>query len=386
MKFLNEFYYQKVRRAVNNNNMKKVLTIGGAMWDIFIQYDHIDALHLHTKYACHAYVVMEEGRKIEVKKLAYHVGGGATNSAVSFARLGFSVNSFFKLGLDQEGDFILRSLAKEKVATRQVIRTKKTATGTSFIIPGKSGDRTVLVYRGANITLEERELPQDAIIACDQLYVTSLSGPSAQLLLPITIFAKKHNKVVATNPGTSQLIRGAQLFKKSLPNIDILILNSFEAQLLMTSLVTVPLPQNLSPLTKKEKKKLPQLLREPLGSKRTCFTLPQFFREIQAQGPRIVVVTNGSEGVYVAYNSTIYFHPALNIEVVSTLGAGDAFSSSFVGQIMQDKPIEDAIRVGIINSSSVIQVLDTQTGLLRAAVLEEKLGELDLSLLQKFSL
>jgi len=220
------------------------------------------------------------------------------------------------------------------------------------------------------------------------LYITSLSGPAAKLLLPITILAKKYNKVVATNPGTSQLISGAKLFKKALSNIDILILNSFEAQLLMTSLVTVPLPQDLSPLIKKEKKKLPQLLRGPLGPKTIYFTLLQFFREIQAQGPRIVVVTNGKEGVYAAYNDTIYFHPALNlnVKVISTLGAGDAFSSCFVGQIMQDKPIEHAIRAGIINSSSVIQALDTQTGLLRAAVLEEKLGRLDSSLLQVFSL
>jgi len=366
--------------------MKKVLTIGGAMRDVFVQYDHIDTLHLHTKDADYAYVIMEEGRKIEVKKLAYHVGGGAANSAVSFARLDFLVNSFFKLGMDQEGDFILHGLAKEKIATNQVICTKKTGTGTSFIIPNKSGDRTVLVYRGANITLEEKELPRDAIIACDQLYITSLSGPAAKLLLPITILAKKYNKAVATNPGTSQLIRGAQLFKKALSNIDILILNSFEAQLLMTSLVTVPLPQDLLPLTKKENKKLPQLLRESLGPKTICFTLLQFFREIQTQGPRIVVVTNGKEGVYAAYNDTIYFHPALNVKVVSTLGAGDAFSSCFVGQIMRGKPIEDAIRAGIINSASVIQALDTQTGLLRSGILKKKLGRLDSSLLQVFLL
>ena len=366
--------------------MKKVLTIGGAMRDIFIQYDHIDMLHLHTQDADHAYVIMQEGRKIEVKQLAYHVGGGAANSAVSFARLGFFANSFFKLGADQEGDFILDTLTKEKVATNQVVRKKKAITGTSFIIPSKSGDRMVLVYRGANITLTEKELPQDAIIASDQLYVTSLSGPAAKLLTPITRLAKKYNKLVATNPGTSQLISGVELFKEALANIDILILNSFEAQLLMTSLVTVPLPQDLLPLQEKVGKKLPQLLREPMGSPTVCFTLSQFFREIQKQGPRIVVVTNGRDGVYAAKNDTIYFHPALPVNVVSTLGAGDAFGSCFVAQIMQNKPIEYAIRAGVANSASVIQELDTQTGLLNTVTLEEKLKKLDPLLLQTFSL
>ncbi len=366
--------------------MKKILTIGSAMRDVFIQYEHIDTLHLHTKKTDQAYVIMQEGRKIEVKNLAYHVGGGAANSAVSFARLGVTANSFFKLGSDKEGDFILTTLAKEKVITNDVVRTRTAATGTSFIIPSKSGDRTVLVYRGANITLTEKELPQKAILDCDQLYITSLSGPTAQLLLPITSFAKKHKKSVATNPGTSQLLGKAALFKKALPNIDILILNNFEAQLLMASIVTVSLPEDFSPLKKSRKKDLPELLREPMGSPTVCFTLPQFFQEMQKQGLRIIVVTNGSEGVYAAYNDTIYFHPALPVRVASTLGAGDAFGSCFVAQLMQKKSIEYAIRAGIVNSTSVIQDLDTQTSLLDVTSLQKKVKKLDPILLQTFSL
>ncbi|MGB8367091.1 MAG: carbohydrate kinase family protein [Candidatus Babeliales bacterium] len=366
--------------------MKKVLTVGGAMRDIFIQYKHIDTLHLHTKEADHAYVIMQEGRKIEVKHLAYYVGGGAANSAVSFARLGFDVTSFFKLGMDQEAKFILSTLRKEKVGTENVVYSKKESTGTSFIIPNKSGNRTVLVYRGANIMLTKKELPQQAISVCDQLYITSLSGLAARLLLPITVLAKKYNKSVATNPGTSQLMGEASLLKQALPNIDILILNSFEAQLLMASIITIPLSENVFSLKKKGAKKLPQLLREPMGSPTICFTLPQFFREMQKQGPRIIVVTNGSEGVYAAQNDTIFFHPSLLVRVVSTLGAGDAFGSCFVAQLMQDKPIEYAIRAGIVNSASVIQDLDTQTSLCNASSLQRKLKGLDSSLLQTFSL
>ncbi len=123
-----------------------------------------------------------------------------------------------------------------------------------------------------------------------------------------------------------------------------------------------------------------------MGSPTVCFTLSQFFREIQKQGPRIVVVTNGRDGVYAAKNDTIYFHPALPVNVVSTLGAGDAFGSCFVAQIMQNKPIEYAIRAGVANSASVIQELDTQTGLLNTVTLEEKLKKLDPLLLQTFSL
>ena len=216
--------------------MKKILTIGSGMQDIFTQYEGVETLHLHTKEEDFAYVCMRAGRKIELQDIVYYCGGGATNSAVSFARAGFEVQSFFKIGNDNAGDFILQTLKKEHVATTHALRTDKVPTGQSFIIPGPQGNSAVLVYRGANITLTEKELPESAIADADHLYITSLSGPAAPLLIPITQLARKYNKPVAANPGTSQLHAGAEFLKAALSGIDILIMNSYEAELLMTSL------------------------------------------------------------------------------------------------------------------------------------------------------
>ncbi len=363
--------------------MKKILTIGGAMRDIFIQYEHVKTLNLDTSNKEQSFIILEQGRKIEVDKLAYYTGGGAVNSAVSFARLGFAVESFFKVGTDQEGDAIVQALKKENVSTSHVLRANQVATGTSFIIPGPEGNRTVLVYRGANLTIQENELPRSAIKNTDQIYVTSLSGPAAKLLIPIAKMAKEYGKPIAVNPGTSQLKAGPTMLKAALENIDILILNRYEAQLLMTSLTTI-LPKD-EPKQKNEKS-IPKLLRTPLGPNTTCFTLPQFFNEVLSHGPQIVVVTDGAEGVYVATNKKIYFHPSLKTTIVSTIGAGDAFGSCFVAQLAQGKSIEDALRCGIINSTSVIEYLDTQTGLLNINELEKRLKQLNQSHLKTFTL
>jgi len=229
--------------------MKKVVTIGGAMQDVFTQYQDVDTLHLHTKEEDYAYVCMRAGRKIEIQNIIYYCGGGATNSAVSFARAGFDVQSFFKIGNDHAGDFILETLKKEHISTNHVIRTSDAPTGQSFIIPGPQGNSAILAYRGANITLTEKEIPQDAIKNADQLYITSLSGPAAPLLIPITQLAKKYNKAVAANPGTSQLLAGADFLKTALSHIDTLILNSYEAELLMTSL-SIEIPSLAHPSTR----------------------------------------------------------------------------------------------------------------------------------------
>ncbi len=363
--------------------MKKILTIGGAMRDIFIQYEHVETLNLDTAGKEQSFLILEQGRKVEVDKLVHYTGGGAANSAVSCARLGFSVESFFKVGTDQEGDAIVQALEKENVSINHVLRSKQVATGTSFIIPGPEGNRTVLVYRGANLTIQENELPRSAMKNTDQIYVTSLSGPAAKLLVPIAKIAKEYGKPIAVNPGTSQLKAGPTMLKAALENIDILILNGYEAQLLMTSLTTM-FPK--VELEQKKEKFTPNLLRTPLGPSTTCFTLPQFFHEVISHGPQIVIVTDGAEGVYVAANKKIYFHPSLKTTIVSTIGAGDAFGSCFVAQLTQGKSVENALRCGIINSTSVIEYLDTQTGLLHTNELEKRLKELDQSYLKTFTL
>lgn len=359
----------------------KVLTIGGAMRDVFIEYTG----GTHVLMYGHPYILLEEGKKCEVQKLEYFVGGGATNAATSFKRLGFEAESFFKVGTDQEGDFIVDTLSANGIITQHCIRTAATQTGTSFIIPSPSGNRAVLVYRGANTTLTREEIPESLIAACDQLYVTSLSDNASALIEPITAMAKKYNKYVAINPGGSQIRTHLEYLCNALPNIDTFILNSGEAAQLMACMIqTNPALQNFRNI--EPEKKLPELLQKPMEHKQMCFRLQDYFKFILHSGPSIAVVTNGAEGVYVATQNSIYFYPSLPVSVTSTLGAGDAFGSTFVASLLHGKPIEDALIAGIINSCSVICHVGTQTGLLMRQELDEQLKHADRTLLQKFTL
>ena len=131
---------------------------------------------------------------------------------------------------------------------------------------------------------------------------------------------------------------------------------------------------------------LPDLLKKPLGSTTTCFTLQHFFTAVHACGPHMIVVTNGPEGVYASDQNNIYFHPSLKIDIVSSIGAGDAFGSCFIAQLALNTSIEDALRMGVINSASVITHLGTQTGLLTTNELIKKAAQLDKNLLKKYSL
>ncbi len=100
-------------------------------------------------------------------------------------------------------------------------------------------------------------------------------------------------------------------------------------------------------------------------------------------GPRIVVVTNGGEGVYVATPDKLYFHPSVSTKIVNTLGAGDAFGSCFVGMIYAGVSIGDAMRRGVLNSASVIAYPDAKTGLLNSEQLQQGQKTLPAAALQE---
>ncbi len=360
----------------------KILTIGAAMRDLFLEYANPETMTFDIEGCEISYIMLEEGKKIELDTIEPHTGGGATNSACLFEKLDFSVSSFFKIGKDPEGDFIIKTLKEQNIALPKIARSPYAPTGRSFIVPSPSGDKVILVYRGANLTIKEDELPKQAIEQCDQLYVTSLSRKMSALLPLIAKRAKESNTPVATNPGTSQLTVNVHTLEESLPYIDTLILNCFEATLLMGHLVK----HEMEIPTQTEKKELPELLAAPIIRGTTCFTLQQYFQEILKRGPQTVVVTNGADGVYVTDGKQLYYHPSLPGKPVSTVGAGDAFGATFVGQLLYKQSIGNAIRAGIINSYEVIQKLDATSGQLSKEELGKRVERLDKNLLKTFNL
>lgn len=354
--------------------MKKVLTIGGATQDIFIQYKPHESVQSKSNTPGQCFLMIEEGQKIEVSDLLYHSGGGATNAAVSFQKLGFDTTAFFKIADDAAGNFILQELKNFNIKTVPALSSEG-QTGIGFIIPCPSGERIIFVHRGVNMNLHEEELPYDEIRAADITYVTSLSGPASDLLLPIAQYAKEHHKTVATNPGTPQIKDNPLALKAALKYVDILIMNATEAQLCAQSFAFSRV-KNSNPSGAIG---VPYLLEESAP-----FDLQNFFKEMLAAGPHTIVVTNGADGVYAAHKNIIYYHPSVPAQIVSTLGAGDAFGSCFVGSLENGLSIENAIRAGVINSSSVIQYIGAKAGLLDKQILEQMIANLDQDLLEVY--
>ena len=398
--------------------MKKILTIGSAMLDLFLDLGKNTLPCIEKKESRQSFMLLEVGRKLELPTIHRCSGGGATNAAVSFSRQGFEVCTFFKTGADCESEFIKRQLAQDNINTSASISTHDTPTGLSLIFPCPGGDRTTITYRGASITLTEQELPlallknsigleptsqntQKDILSKNSatlggnattapktstgiecLYVTSLSGATAPLLLPLVKTAHEQKIFVACNPGSSQLRAGAHDLQDALPFIDVLVMNSEEALECLISFAKTGLLLK-EPVCEAHG---PELLCTPLVRNNLTLNLRQYFIEVLKRGPKVAVVTNGKEGVYVAHNNELLFHPSLPAEVVNTLGAGDAFGSGFVGALLQNLPIEQALIQGLVQAAAVINVLDAQSGLLTADELKKRTTKISMDLVQRFPL
>lgn len=346
----------------------KAFVIGGATLDTIIEYEDMESMTHQGEDFRKSYLLLGEGAKIEVKSQKVFSGGGATNTAVAFRKLGMDVTLFCKMAKDSAGEAILSELKSFGINTDEIRYSQTEGTANSYVVPSLSGDRTLFAYRGANTTLLNEDVPADAMKDADFIYITSLSQASAEKLPNIVETAKSLNVPVAVNPGISQLKSGCSYLRKALSGIDILITNYEEAEAFTYSL--------------SEGCMVDQNTQGGLLNG-TRFALRNYFDMILEMGPKVVVVTNGGDGVYVSTKDEILFHEIKKSKIVNTLGAGDAFGSSFVGCYYMGDGLAEAIRAGIVNSASVIGHPDAKSGLLTRDEIAAEIKNIPATMLEK---
>ncbi len=126
-----------------------VVTIGSATRDVLLRSRAIRIIS-DDQFSTGEAECFALGSKIEVDDIVFETGGGATNTAVGFSRLGFRVAFMGKIGhTDSRGQALLRELQHEHVTTDLVVKDRRHLTAYSAILLTPRGERTVLVYRGA---------------------------------------------------------------------------------------------------------------------------------------------------------------------------------------------------------------------------------------------
>ena len=104
--------------------------------------------------------------------------------------------------------------------------------------------------------------------------------------------------------------------------------------------------------------------------------IKELLRKMRALGPKIALITDGTNGAYVSDGAEMlkvpmYPNPKPPLD---RTGAGDAATSTFVAALALGKSLAEALLWGPINSMSVVQEIGAQKGLLTRAALEHHLA------------
>jgi len=316
--------------------MFDIITIGSATRDGF--FKGIDFKICKGKqFLTGEGICLDLGSKITVPEVIFTTGGSASNTATTFARQGLKTAAIFRAGKDVSGETILRELKEEGVNISFAQIDYATPTAYSVIFLTKNGERTILSCKGAAGKLTLWEIPFRQF-KTKWLLLGSL-GEEKNILQNLIQWAKEKKIHLAINPGWREL-EWLKRNQKWLNNFEIFIVNREEAAY-FTGLSY-----------QKEKEILKKLDKWIKG---------------------IVVMTKGENGVSISNGKILFeakaFNPKISQKPKDLTGAGDAFTSGFVSVFVRrnrfdENTIEEAIKVGSINASSVIKYIGAKPGIL----------------------
>ena len=200
--------------------MLDIITVGSATLDVFLRSSDFKI----GKRGREKLVL--EGGKVEVEEVFFQSGGGATNTAVGFSRLGLKTAAVARFGDDLAGQWVAKELGAEKFDQRFLLQIKGDKTDYSTILVGDNGERVILVSRGQS-RLEKKIFPFSQLPSSRWVYLSSLEG-NIPLLEKIVFWAKERGSRIALNPGSRELKEKRRL-KALLPLLAVLIVNEEEA-------------------------------------------------------------------------------------------------------------------------------------------------------------
>ena len=272
-----------------------VITIGGATIDVVV----IGSNEEH-----------EPGAKHDVQHIGFYPGGGAVNTALSFARHGASVKIMCAVGADMEGKWLEATLAGQGINVKSLEFIEGMPTGKAVIQQDRTGEVSVLAQRGASAYLSIVDGTAE-LSGQDLIYISSLSAKSiGPLAAALAGLKQKLPTPVVFNPSISHLREPSPEFKKLFHLSDIVCLNAAEARVLA----------GLKP--------------EGMTSACSIKKVASLIDKLSLRRGQAALLTLGAHGAAFFDGVSTHFCNAAKVEVVSTLGAGDAFASSFVYELL----------------------------------------------------
>jgi sulfofructose kinase len=234
-------------------------------------------------------------------------GGCAANAAVAIARLGGRAALTGPMGgpagEDENGDRVLKALARENVDCAACQRIDGLATALSAIFMNKRGDRTIVTYRDERIAAAAPRDPESVVAAADAVLA---DNRYPEFVRPVCEAARRRNLPVVLD-GDRPTVDDDPLFR-----IASHVVFSWEC------------------------------LRETTG----VADLGEGLLRIAGKTDAFLAVSNGPDDIVYLDHGKVRRVPVFKINAVDTLGAGDAFHGGFALAIAEGRSEVEAMRFG----------------------------------------
>lgn len=279
----------------------------------------------------------KEGETILSNSFEKAAGGKGANQAIAAKRCGNEVTMISKIGKDENGKILKNALKSEDINVDFVYEDSKNPTGMAMITVNESGNNSIVVISGSNMTINEDEINNtEKVIRENDILIAQFETPE-EITESAFKVAKKAGKITILNPAPAK-----DITTNILKYTDIIIPNETEVELLTGIKV-----ENLE----------------------DAKVAAQKFID---KGIKFVIITLGAQGAALISENEAKIIPAYKVKAIDTTAAGDSFIGGLSCRLnikeLSFENLEKAVSFGNKVSSITVQKEGAQPSI---ATLEE---------------
>lgn len=251
-------------------------------------------------------------------------GGKGANQAVAAKISGANVSMIAKIGKDDNGKILKGELIKDNINVDCVFEDEKEATGMAMIMVNSTGNNSIIVVSGSNMTINESDIENSMNVIKDSDIIVSQFETPEEITLSVFEKAKEMGKTTILNPAPAKEIND-DLLRVT----DIIVPNETEAEELTGVKV-----ENID-----DAKKAGEIF--------------------LSKGVSFVIITLVSRGAAVIGKDFCEVVPAFKVNAVDTTAAGDSFIGGLSSKIdtnnINKETLINAVTFGNKVSSIAVQ-------------------------------
>ncbi|MBE6113582.1 MAG: LacI family DNA-binding transcriptional regulator [Erysipelotrichaceae bacterium] len=257
-------------------------------------------------------------------------GGKGLNQAIGVSMLKKDVTLIGKVGKDNEGGLVFKTLSDHSIDTHCIIANSTVKTGKAFIVINRDGESIIAVTEGANSSLSPIDI-RDLSKEFDNTGICLL-----QTEVPIEVvkeaakIAKQNKAITILKPATIEM-----MFDEDYQNIDIFVPNRKEA------------------------------IR--LSGKQTIEEAAEYFL---TKGIDTVIITLDEDGAYLCTKESKSYYNAPQVDVIDTTGGSDAFISTLAVMLLENNSMDVAIKAATIAAGFCISKFGVSNSMIDQKTLE----------------